>query len=312
MHDKPAGRRVRFAHHCLVRVYERDDEGKTGLNSSHDREEPLPDAGCEAIRPYDIMKEMRHVVRAYYTRFGKGNQSGDRVYVGAGSKQRERSWNETVEARRKIDLNRKEVAHGGQSRQISYRMEFAAGKIPGNSEELALAMKDLAEAQGFAARVVNMHFETCTVDGDALELHHRVAVVAANADRIATLNAPPSPQASAAADLVVLDAYPGACCPYSEYARHAERRAASWGRAGMDMATKSDETLVSPIESGWSRSLGASPAGACFVPFESLPAHALQTLREKSLGNRAIGPDVQRDQQGEPTRRELGRNPSQR
>ena len=67
MHKKRDGGRVTFARHRIVRVYEQDDEGETKPNSVHDRMEPLPDAGYETIGPNDIMKKMRHVVRAFYS-----------------------------------------------------------------------------------------------------------------------------------------------------------------------------------------------------------------------------------------------------
>lgn len=282
------GNKVRFDDKHTVRNIENVRAGETRPYVTEPRREPIREAGAE-VTTAAILRQARDFVSAFNEKFSAGSQSSNKGYIGQDASKRTASRKMEDEAFGEIARNRSRANRSFEN-HIGYRVACTLGTPAGNSEELSLAMKDLANANGLAARIVQIQAST-----KDFQLSHRVTLVAATEEKLDALNGLPAPDSPAAEGLVVIDKYLKVSCAYSNYPNYAIAQAYKWEDRDIGIRDERTGELVGPVASGWAKALKSFPKGAEVLEFENLPRHTLEQISVQELERRGMSraPDRQ-------------------
>lgn len=282
------GNKVRFDDKHTVRNIENVRAGETRPYVTESRREPIHEAGAE-VTTAAILRQVQGFVSAFNEKFREGSQSSNKGYIGQDPRKRAASREMEDEAFGKIARNRSRANQSFENR-VDYRVACTSGIPAGNSEELSLAMKDLANANGLAARIVQIQTST-----KGIQFSHRVTLVAATEEKLDAFNGLPAPDSPAAEGIVVLDKYLKVSCAYPSYPTYARAQACKWEDRHIGIRDERTGNLVGPVSSGWAKALESFPKGAEVLGFENLPRLALEQISEQEIGRRGMfrAPDRQ-------------------
>lgn len=269
-------KKVRFESQHTVRYIENVRCGDTTPFTTKARREPIRKDGADRDAPA-ILLRVHGFVQAYNKKFCLGAQSSTKGYIGNDPIQRERSRMDEDRAFNEICRNRTRALRSLATR-AAYRVACATGQPAGNSEELSLAMKDLANAEGLAARVVEIRIRT-----DMLSFTHRLALVADGEQRLDALERLPSPDSRAAEGLVIIDKFMKIACKYSDYPEYFRARAKNWEQRDIGIRDERSGHLVRPVASGFIDGIDHFPIRAKVLPFDDLSTHDLRKIRAREL-----------------------------
>lgn len=279
-------KKVTFANDRLVRdIEDRDDSVNDTFRTSWQRREPVKDGGGPEVTATDILHAMRPSVSALQRNLKKGAGSSEMLYDGPDPAMRDDSRRRYIEASGKIAHNRQVATAGTGEDRVRYRMEFATGKLAGNSLERAIGVKDLAEEQGFAACVVRIHLKAhANPSGHQPDFYHHTTLVAHTNEQLPGPGALPDHRDPNTANLAMFDCSLKTHGTYGTYPERAMGRLIELESGHMKLMNEQTGARMSPVTPGFSESLKALSRSAEVLHFDKLPNHALEYIRTEQRG----------------------------